>query len=100
MGPACLVPRRSPAKVAPAPPLNTPSVVRCSLDIIAQNPPERQPNRGSSPDGTPVGPSKLIAVAAVRAAALAAFDAGLAVIPPREDGSKRPDGKWKDFQDQ
>jgi putative DNA primase/helicase len=37
--------------------------------------------------------------AAVRAAALAAYNAGLAVYPPREDGSKQPDTyAWKQWQ--
>lgn len=33
-------------------------------------------------------------------AALAAYGAGLCVVPPREDGSKRPDGRWLDYQRQ
>ncbi len=35
---------------------------------------------------------------AVRDAAFAAYDAGLSVVPPREDGSKAPDGVWKRYQ--
>lgn len=36
-----------------------------------------------------------------RQAALEAFEAGLAVLPPREDGSKRPDGGlWGRYQDE
>lgn len=31
-------------------------------------------------------------------AALAAHDAGLCVVPPREDGTKRPHGQWKRWQ--
>ncbi len=31
-------------------------------------------------------------------AARAAYKAGLSVVPPRTDGSKRPVGNWKDFQ--
>jgi hypothetical protein len=31
-------------------------------------------------------------------AALAALRSGLCVVPPREDGSKRPDGKWEQYQ--
>ena len=34
----------------------------------------------------------------VAEAARAAHAAGLAVMPPRQDGSKRPDGQWKDYQ--
>lgn len=34
----------------------------------------------------------------VSAAAKAAFDAGLCVIPPREDGSKAPISEWKQYQ--
>ena len=34
----------------------------------------------------------------VSAAAKAAFDAGLCVIPPREDGSKAPISEWKNYQ--
>jgi hypothetical protein len=37
-------------------------------------------------------------VAAVRATALAAHAAGICVVPPREDGSKRPIGKWEQYQ--
>ena len=36
----------------------------------------------------------------VERAALAALTAGLSVVPPREDGSKRPIGEWKQFQAQ
>jgi bifunctional DNA primase/polymerase-like protein len=35
---------------------------------------------------------------AVRQAALEAWDAGLCVVPPKEDGTKAPIGNWKDFQ--
>ena len=31
-------------------------------------------------------------------AALTAYSSGLCVVPPREDGSKRPDGRWLDYQ--
>jgi hypothetical protein len=31
--------------------------------------------------------------------ALAVLDAGFAVIPPKEDGSKRPDGPWRQYVD-
>jgi len=34
----------------------------------------------------------------VTAAAVAACEAGLAVMPPREDGTKRPLGEWKHWQ--
>jgi hypothetical protein len=34
----------------------------------------------------------------VRAAALEAHEAGLCVVPLREDGSRRPDGKWEPCQ--
>jgi hypothetical protein len=34
----------------------------------------------------------------VSAAARAAYAAGLSVVPPREDGSKRPIGAWKAYQ--
>lgn len=34
----------------------------------------------------------------VRATALLAHDIGLTVLPCHEDGSKRPDGLWKDYQ--
>ena len=34
----------------------------------------------------------------VSAAAKAAFDAGLCVIPPREDGTKAPISEWKQYQ--
>jgi hypothetical protein len=37
---------------------------------------------------------------AVRAAAWAAYDAGLCVIPPAEDGSKRPLGAWERWQEE
>jgi hypothetical protein len=30
-------------------------------------------------------------------AALEAHDAGISVVPPREDGSKAPDGLWKAY---
>ena len=30
--------------------------------------------------------------------ALAAYDAGLCVVPPAEDGTKRPDGAWLEYQ--
>ena len=33
-----------------------------------------------------------------RSAALAASDAGISVVPPRQDGSKRPIGDWKRWQ--
>ena len=33
-----------------------------------------------------------------RAAAMLAHEAGLCVVPPLEDGSKRPDGTWKQYQ--
>jgi hypothetical protein len=33
-----------------------------------------------------------------RAAAYEALEGGLSVVPPREDGSKAPDGEWKRFQ--
>lgn len=36
--------------------------------------------------------------AAVNAAVREAYDAGLCVVPPREDGSKAPIGAWKEFQ--
>jgi hypothetical protein len=35
---------------------------------------------------------------AVRQAALEAYDAGLCVVPPREDGTKAPVSVWKEFQ--
>ncbi len=35
---------------------------------------------------------------AVRSAAQQAYESGLCVIPPFEDGSKRPDGSWKQWQ--
>lgn len=35
---------------------------------------------------------------AVNAAVKEAYDAGLCVIPPREDGSKAPEGLWKEYQ--
>src|SRR4051812_49935998 len=34
----------------------------------------------------------------LRTAALAAYEAGIAVRPPRQDGSKRPLGNWKEGQ--
>jgi len=34
----------------------------------------------------------------VKAAALGAHEAGLCVVPPLDDGSKAPDGTWKQFQ--
>ena len=34
----------------------------------------------------------------MREAALAAHDAGLCVVPPREDGSKAPISRWKEYQ--
>jgi putative DNA primase/helicase len=33
-----------------------------------------------------------------RDAALDALAAGLSVVPPKEDGSKAPDGRWKEYQ--
>jgi hypothetical protein len=36
--------------------------------------------------------------AAVNIAVKEAYDAGLCVVPPREDGSKAPIGAWKEFQ--
>lgn len=38
--------------------------------------------------------------AALHAAVKEAYDAGLCVIPPREDGSKAPEGYWKEFQEE
>ena len=35
---------------------------------------------------------------AIRAAAIRAYEAGLCVVPPYEDGTKRPDGSWKQWQ--
>ena len=35
---------------------------------------------------------------AILAAARSAYDAGLCVWPPTEDGDKRPDGRWKGAQ--
>lgn len=37
---------------------------------------------------------------AVRQAALEAYDAGLCVVPPKEDGTKAPVSVWKEFQTQ
>ncbi len=34
----------------------------------------------------------------VQRAAAEAVQAGLSIVPPREDGSKAPDGAWKQFQ--
>lgn len=34
----------------------------------------------------------------IRRAALVAYKAGLCVVPPREDGSKRPQGQWEHWQ--
>lgn len=34
----------------------------------------------------------------VREAAIDALGCGLCVVPPREDGSKAPEGEWKRFQ--
>ena len=39
------------------------------------------------------------ALAEVRRVALAAYDAGLCLAPPRTDGSKSPIGSWKQFQE-
>lgn len=36
--------------------------------------------------------------AEVSDAAWDAYEAGLCVVPPKEDGSKRPDGQWKQYQ--
>ena len=30
--------------------------------------------------------------------ALGYLDAGIAVVPPREDGTKRPDGTWRQYE--
>jgi putative DNA primase/helicase len=38
--------------------------------------------------------------AAVKQGAMAAYEAGLCIIPPKEDGTKRPDGEWKHYQEQ
>lgn len=37
---------------------------------------------------------------AVNAAVVEAYEAGLCVVPPREDGSKAPVGVWKEFQEE
>ncbi len=36
--------------------------------------------------------------AEIRHLAYQLLDLGFCVMPPKEDGSKRPDGPWKDFQ--
>jgi hypothetical protein len=33
-------------------------------------------------------------------ASRAALAAGISIVPPKEDGTKRPDGQWKRFQEQ
>ena len=36
---------------------------------------------------------------AVRQAAARAFKAGISIVPPAEDGTKRPDARWKQYQE-
>jgi hypothetical protein len=52
---------------------------------------------GAGPEG-PAGTPPAAPPADARAAAAAALEAGLSAVPPREDGTKAPDGRWKEYQ--
>lgn len=56
----------------------------------------------SGPSGGPTGNGATAERAgpAIRKAAIAALSCGLSVVPPKQDGSKAPDGTWELFQSQ
>lgn len=57
-----------------------------------------QTDAGQDPQALPEGEAKCPAYIDAREAAFEAHACDLSVVPPREDGSKSPDGPWKEFQ--